>query len=494
MKTTYGSIQLDGGPGLLRPFKITELMGIDKETGDGRLFESAGSGVRTLPRTVFGGFREGGAHDDNVVIGRLDAVEFDPENQTATGWGWLLDDDNGRQAALYAETQALRHNSVHLAEIEMEIRWKSDDPDSPDFLEYTLVFPQWKIASTTMLAIPAFAESTMELTASMIAAVEPSTEILEISNSPVFEATFDVKFPEPTREVTAALDPTPRPAWEYFYRAEGSHPQPITLAEAPDEDGFLPFWGNLARWNVCHDGIDARCVIAPYDPTEYSTFNCGQVLTTRGAVPTGPVFFKGGHPDKPLGDRDVAQAYGGVENAWGDARVTHGQHGPWICGVVRPGMTPEAIYAVRASPISGHWAADGRLKAIVSVNTPGYDVPRSKVFTDENGNVLEVVASFIPDCSTAAPAPDDPIVDIRDHTHGFRPGLHSHPITLNARPETFSMFTEEQLREMAVRIATLAPLETPAEPEVDPTDEDAVKRHLALLDLEAEDDFEAGLV
>jgi hypothetical protein len=476
MKTTYGTIRLEGGPGLLRPFKVTELMGLDKETGDGRLFESAGGGVRSLPRTVFGGFREGGAHDDNVVIGRLDAVEFDPENNTTTGWGWLLDDDNGRQAALYAETQALRHNSVHLAEIAVEIQWKSDDPNSPDFLEYTLVFTKWKIASTTMLAIPAFAESTMELTASMIAAVEPSDEVLEIGPSPVFEATFDVKFPEPTRELVASLDPKPRPAWEYFHRAEGALPMPVTFADEPDEDGFLPFWGNLARWNVCHDGIDQRCVIAPYDPTEYTSFNSGAVLTTRGQVPTGPIFFLHGHPDAPLGDGEVAKAYGGIENAWGDARVTHGVHGPWICGVVRPGMSDEAVYMARASGISGHWHADGRLKAIVSVNVKGFDVPRSKVFTDEEGNVLEVVASFIPDCATKteSPAPAGP--------SGYAVG--------HAASTTAWLSIDTSQWPIALTLSATPPDDdTPSD--VDVTDEAEVARYLALLDLEEDEAADA---
>lgn len=478
MKTTYGSIQAEGGPGLLRPFKITHLVGLDEETGDGRLMESAGGGVRTLPRTVFGGFREGGAHDDNVVIGRLDAVEFDPDNHTATGWGWLLDDDNGRKAALYAETQALRHNSIHMAEVAMEIHWKSDDPNSPDFLEYTLVFTKWKIASTTMLAIPAFAESTMELTASMIADVKPSLDVLEIGLSPDFGSTFDVNFPEPTRELVASLDPKPRPAWEHFYRAEDAHPTPITFADEPDENGFLPFWGNLARWNVCHDGIDQRCVIAPYDPTEYTSFNCSAVLTTRGQVPTGPIFFRGGHPDAPLGEQEAHKAYGGIENAWGDARVTHGVHGPWICGVVRPGVSEESIYAARASRISGHWSPDGRLKAIVSVNSPGFDVPRSQVFTDEEGNVLEVVASFIPDCASKVEPPPP------------ASGYTANNAANHAAHTTAWLSIDTSQWPISLQLFSTPP-DDDAPSDVDVADPAEVARHLALLDLEEDESVDA---
>lgn len=491
MKTTYGSIVSDKGEGLLRPFKITHLMGIDEETGDGRIFEGAGGGVRSLPRTVFGGFSEGGAHDDNVVIGRLDAVELDPENNTSTGWGWLLDDDNGRQAAIYASTKALRHNSVHLAEIEMEIRWGSDDPSDPAFFEYTLVFSKWKIASTTMLAIPAFAESSMELTAAMRDEIYADDSLLEIDNAPDGEHTFDIVFPEPTRELVASLDPKPRPPWEWFYRAEDALPTPITLGE-PNEHGFIPVFGNLARWNTCHDGFLERCVVAPYDPSEYSTFNAFSVLTTRGSVSTGPIFFKGGHPDKPLGDRDVAQAYGGIENAWADVRVSHGQHGPWVCGYVREGTDDKAIIAARASGISGHWAPDYRLKAIASVNVPGFDVPRAKVFTDEDGNVLELVASFVPDCGPSEPKTQDWTADFVTAAYATFAALReAHP--LSAAPPAYSRLRVHD-DDGNTHVLEFIPRKDPADDDVDVSDPAAVARHLALLDLEAEEDADLGLV
>ena len=44
-----------------------------------------------------------------------------------------------------------------------------------------------------------------------------------------------------------------------------------------------------------------------------------------------------------------------VENAWCDVRVSEGVHGPWVSGRLRPGLSDETIYAVRASHISGHW-------------------------------------------------------------------------------------------------------------------------------------------
>jgi hypothetical protein len=509
MKTTFGQRVMDRQEGMLRAFTIRDMVRLDEWTGDGRLLKSSGAGVRSLPRTVFGGFAEGDGHGDNVVIGRLDAVEFDPESNTATGYGWLLDDDNGRQAARYIGTGAMTGNSIHMAEVEVSV----DIEETDDFMwELKVTFEKWSVASTTMLGIPAFKDSQFSLEPELVASFYESDEPLVVEGG--FTITFDAKLPV-MEEITASAEP--RPPWEYFHRAEDAVPTPITVGEM-DGDGWIPVFGNLARWNVCHDGIDARCVIAPYDPTEYAGFNCSSVLSNRGRVPTGPIFFKGGHPDKPLGDGDVAKAYGGIENAWADVRVTHGVHGPWISGVVRPGMTSESIYAARASRISGHWMGDGRLKAIVSCNSEGYNVPDSRVYTDAEGAVLEVVASFVPDCQTEKPVrPAEvtwptPNPASMTFTHAavggtvvplapWAPGDHSHgwntnQYNLQIDPLlTFDFVTPEaRRRTLEALIAMLPETEEPTAAEVDVTDADAVARYLAELDLEAEEDADLGLV
>ena len=133
----------------------------------------------------------------------------------------------------------------------------------------------------------------------------------------------------------------------------------------------------------------------------YASFNKPGVLTDRGIVETGPIFAYGGHRPA-LGRSDLDDAYGGIENAWADVRVSIGRFGPWLSGIVRPGVPDEVVYAARASRISGHWVK-GLLKAIVSVNAEGYDVPGSGFanyeFTTDDAGVCELVASF-PACIT----------------------------------------------------------------------------------------------
>jgi hypothetical protein len=134
----------------------------------------------------------------------------------------------------------------------------------------------------------------------------------------------------------------------------------------------------------------------PRSRNGYANFCTPGVVTDRGWVSTGPIAAYGGHPHGPLDTAKVAEAYGGIENAWCDIRITDGKIGPWVSGRVRPGVSAETVYAVRASKISGHWKA-GDLKAIVSVNFPGFDVPDFQVSFDADGRV-ELMASFAVDC------------------------------------------------------------------------------------------------
>jgi hypothetical protein len=112
---------------------------------------------------------------------------------------------------------------------------------------------------------------------------------------------------------------------------------------------------------------------SPLPRDGYASFNKPGVLTDKGIVPTGPIMAYGGHR-KANGRVELVDAYGGIENAWADVRIIEGKLGPWVSGIVRPGTSPETVYAARASRISGHWLGN-KLKAIVSVNAEAYDVP-----------------------------------------------------------------------------------------------------------------------
>ena len=382
MKETFGSMPSEKPEGALRAVVFPELALMDVKTGDGRILESDGRGVRELPRTIYGQFVSEQGHAGAVPIGALHEVTF--EDGVASGRGWLIDDENGRKAVQYIQTQTLYHNSVDLAEVRARYELSEDDED------VALRFSEWKIAATTLVGKPAFANAKAELIADAeIVASWYADDTPLVVDVPVF-TNIDVAEPE------IVADGEARPAWDAFHQAEADKPQKLFV----DENGWVS--GHLALWESCHDGIAGRCTRVPRPSDNYASFNKPGVLTDKGMVETGPIFLSGGHRKSRNGD--YVSAYGGIENAWADVRVVAGKHGPWISGVVRPGVDDANVYAARASRISGHWVG-GRLKAIVSVNAEGFDVPGSGLAAqveyefalNEDGAVAELVAS-LPTC------------------------------------------------------------------------------------------------
>jgi hypothetical protein len=398
MRETFGSMPMTKPAGMLRQIVFPELALMDVFTGDGRLLEADGRGVRDLPRTIYGQFVNAAGHSEAPVIGALHEVTF--EDGVASGRGWLLDDDNGRDAVKYIQTSTLRHNSVDLADVKVAF----DYDEASD--EIQMRFTKWNIAATTLVGKPAFANAAAslldddELVASWMADDSPL----------VVDLPLVMNLAVADDEIVA--DASTLPSWELFHVPESATPQKIFVGE-PDERGFIPVFGHLALWNSCHDGVIGRCTRVPRPEDNYASYNKPGVLTDRGIVGTGPIFLEGGH-QRPT-DGDYVSAYGGIENAWADVRFTAGELGPWLSGYVRPGTDDAKVCAARASRISGHWIGK-RLKAVVSVNAEGFDVPGDGFSLDADGHVDELVASF-PICADDHDEPamvEAPALDFSD--------------------------------------------------------------------------------
>lgn len=377
MREQYGSQIMTKPEGMLRPVFFPELALMDVFTGDGRLLENGGRGVRDLPLTVYGQFVNEPGHSSAPVVGRIDTVIFD--EGVASGYGWLLDDDNGRDAVKYLKTMSLRGNSVDLAEIKVNFEFDEQAED------IRMRFTNWKIAATTLVGKPAFGSARAELLEDeeLVASWMAEDDML-IVDVPL-EYSLQVALEE---EIMA--DGAPVPPWELFHAPEPAKAQKLTVGE-PTEDGWIPVTGHLALWESCHDGIVGRCTRVPRPDDNYASYNKPGVLTTKGIVGTGPIFLNGGHRKSNTGD--YFDAYGGIENAWADVRVVAGTLGPWLSGYVRPGVEDNQVLAARASRISGHWKGS-RLKAIVSVNAEGFDVPGDGFSVDAEGHIDELVAGF----------------------------------------------------------------------------------------------------
>lgn len=378
MKRTYGDMP-SLPRGYFKAIHFPALAYTDQRTGDGRLLEHDGGDTRSLPVPIMFKPATSAGHDGAVLAGALFRVEFG-EDGTVSGDGYLLDDDNGRYMARAVYTQAMRGNSVDLAEVQVKMEWSEDMED------YTIRFTDWSIAATTGVPVPAFADAMAEIDDlsddELLASLGDLPLVCEFT-----EWDAHTILAEPDLTAAAGCQVAP---FEAFFQEEPDGLRKVTI----DENGWVS--GHLAAWGSCHDGIEGRCVTPPRQ-ANYGSFNKPGVLTDQGIVETGPIFFAGGHQRGP----DLEEAYGGVENAWADVRVSEGRYGIWLSGVVRPGVDDATVYAARASRVSGHWVR-GQLKAIVSVNAEGFDVPGSgfSFTTDDQGNVLEMVASF-PLCADA---------------------------------------------------------------------------------------------
>lgn len=397
MKRTYGEMPTTMQAGYFKAVRFEPLMLLDTETGDGRIFDSAGAGVRPLPLSIRNQPASLPAHAGAVPTGALFEVTIDDEAGTVTGRGFLLDDENGRYHARLIHLGAQFTNSADLADI--EARWEMDLDTGHERIR----FAKFNLAATTGVGTPAFAVAHAE--------VDPLTdaELMAsiIGDDPMEELVAScagynlVGVPEPELVADGAV----KLPFDAFYVPETDHIQKIIVTE----DGRV--YGHLGSWDSCHDGIEGQCVIIPRPRDGYASFNQPGPLTERGQVQTGPIFFLGGHPDGGLNGISVAKAYGGVENTWCDVRVIEGRLGPWLSGYIRPGTSENALHVARCSRISGHWKGD-RLVGIVSCNVPGFNTPglpegefdlaAAFAFRLNDDGVTELVASF-PTCGEPEP-------------------------------------------------------------------------------------------
>lgn len=397
MLKTFGKMPSSLPDGFLVAVDFPVLCMLDTDTGDHRLLDGEGGDSRDLPLSIKMQERTSFGHEGAILSGALFEVTFDPESKLASGRGFLLDDEAGQKHAVYIKTGAMRGNSVDLAEV--KARYEEDISEGGEW-DYRIRFTKWSIAATTGVSTPAFRQARAEITAAM------TDEILaSLRSDPMeplvceFEEYTSVVIDMDRAEVeipTEMLASGIVQSYEMFFHPEGDKPQKIVV------DANNHVYGHLGLWDTPHDGIQGQRVTIPRPTDNYNSFNKPGVLTDRGIVNTGMIMAYGGH--RPSGGRDnLDEVYGGTENAWSDVRITEGVHGPWISGVVRPGVADETVYVARASRISGHWLGD-RLKAIVSVNVEGFDVAGNDdelledlvagyAFGTRDGE-LELVASF----------------------------------------------------------------------------------------------------
>lgn len=174
--------------------------------------------------------------------------------------------------------------------------------------------------------------------------------------------------------VTAAAAPRPPRSW--FDDPGLAAPTALTVTE----DGRV--YGHLAVWGTCHTAYADACVTPPRSQSGYAFFHTGAVLTDDGEVPVGRVTIDTGHAGRRLSAASASHHYDHTGAAVADVRAGEDEHGIWVAGAVRPGVSDEQVAALRASPLSGDWRTVGgtlELVAALGVNSPGFPVARALV-------------------------------------------------------------------------------------------------------------------
>lgn len=219
------------------------------------------------------------------------------------------------------------------------------------------------------------------------------TETMNIGESTTLDGslTASVRFADTTTTKVNA---------DYFRNPELTSVTPLSITDEGPLKGHI--FGHLATWNVCHIGIGDECVIAPESTANYAYFATGNVITDAGPVAVGQITMGGGHASANAGMRAALSHYDSTSTAVADVSVGEDEHGIWVAGKIRDGVTSEEVYALRASGvISGDWrevVVSGEpnleLCAALAVNVPGFPIPRVSIFASA-GTRSSIVAAGI---------------------------------------------------------------------------------------------------
>ena len=180
-------------------------------------------------------------------------------------------------------------------------------------------------------------------------------------------------------------------AW--FRDQELDGPTPLTVTD----DGQV--FGHVATWGTCHIGIGDSCVTPPQSVTNYAYFMTGEKALDDGSrIAVGQISMGGGHATARLGVKPAMAHYDSTSAAVCDVVAGEDEHGIWIAGGVRDGVTPEQRAELQAAALSGDWRKVGgnlELVAALAVNVPGFPIPRVQVAASSEGQVSLVAAGVV---------------------------------------------------------------------------------------------------
>lgn len=336
-------------------------------TGDNRVFASGSITWEDPPLPLLWQKMSAEGHKSSVVIGRVDSITRDGASIKAAGV--IFSGENAPEEA--TQYQYLLENGA--------AGGVSVDGDSAQFDllkdeetgKEQVSFNQIRIRALTAVAIPAFSDASIELDTD-------DTEELAMKKRKKKKSIGNRAYSwgaEGDALVASAIKVKPPTNW--FENPQLSEPTPLTVTK----DGWV--FGHIALFNTCHIGLPG-CTKPPKNGT-YQYFHTGELETEEGdLVEVGHLTFRTGHASHQINAFEAASHYDHTGTVGADVRAGEDQFGIWVAGSLRPHLTDIDIREFRAAPISGDWRRiGGRMEMVgaLSVNVPGFPVPRARVLT-----------------------------------------------------------------------------------------------------------------
>lgn len=346
---------------------------VGKPSGDGRiLMEDAQITFRDFPLPLMFQKTQSEGHNTGVIVGKIEAGTIEGGAVHATGV--LFDTPEATEAAELLAEEVIRP-SVDLCD--MVVDWVMFDADGDpvqdidDVEDWEGITEQMQVSEATIMgatlvAKPAFAEAKISL------GEQVENEDDGAEHALVAAAAVAVQH-------DAAL----------FANPQLAGPTPLTV------DGEHVY-GHLALWGTEHMSFPGKGVQPPRSATNYALFHTSQLETDKGAMSVGRLTVGTGHATARDDVHAAAEHYDSTGTTWAFVKAGEDKYGIWVAGVVNPDADAAQVRAGAAAPLSGDWRRVGNnleLVAALSVNTPGFPVPRA--FQNAGTESLSLVAAGV---------------------------------------------------------------------------------------------------
>lgn len=381
-----------------RQFRIPLLVAEGIETGDGRFINAGALGNRELPLPLMLLTETGWGHDGAVICGRIDTLSR-VSGGLGDATGVYLATDDGAMGAHLAEQKAVRGISADLDSLEVEFE-EVGEPDADGWVDVLMRVTAGRVMGATQCPMPAFQECTIEcdpLEADDSASIgtdemAAATRSAEQGSQPLrWAMTLGERQRAHRPAITAAaIDDVPVAPAAWFTDPQLDAPTPLTVTS----DGRV--FGHLCLWGTQHIGADGP-LIPPRDcDPDYPHFRLHAVDLDDGTTAAvGHLTIGIGHAALTADARTATAHYDNAHARAAQVIAGNDDHGVWVAGWVDPTATPEQIYALRASALSGDWRGIGgrrELVAALAVNVAGFPIQRARAHLANNRPVSLVAA------------------------------------------------------------------------------------------------------